>query len=170
MTTRIQDFLAKKGKKVIGWDEIIDGNVSNSATIMSWRGTKGGIKAAKNGFDAIMCPYSHCYFDYVQGDPDKEPLGGGRIINWQKTYSFEPLEGLTPEEGRHILGVQANLWTEFISTNEHLEYMLLPRMLAISEVQWCIPSNKNEDRFRASLTEHQFPILDIMGYNYRKDQ
>lgn len=170
VTTRIQDFLAKKGKKVIGWDEIIDGNVSNSATIMSWRGTKGGIKAAKNGFDAIMCPYSHCYFDYVQGDPDKEPLGGGRIINWQKTYSFEPLEGLTPEEGRHILGVQANLWTEFISTNEHLEYMLLPRMLAISEVQWCIPSNKNEDRFRASLTEHQFPILDIMGYNYRKDQ
>ena len=168
VTTRVEKFLSSKGKKVIGWDEIIDGNLTNNAIVMSWRGTKGGIKAAKNGYDAIMTPYSHCYFDYRQSDSADEPLGGSRVISTETTYGFEPLEGLTPEEGKHILGVQANLWTEFITTDGHLEYMLLPRMLALSEVQWCQPEVKDFGRFSENLRTFHYPILDVLGYNYKR--
>ena len=167
VTNRVEQFLATKGKKVIGWDEIIEGEVSNNATIMSWRGTSGGIKAAKNGYDAIMTPTTYCYFDYKQSKDPAEPYGYS-LLNMEKVYSYEPLAELDEEESKHILGVQANLWTEFISTNEHLEYMLLPRMLALSEVQWCKPEVKDYDRFYKSLVTHHYPLLESKGYNYRK--
>ena len=169
VTARMQDFLAGKGKKIIGWDEILEGELAKGATVMSWRGVDGGKEAASHGFDAIMTPTSYCYFDYMQSkDTDKEPVGIGGFVPLEKIYGFEPLEGMPEGAGKHILGVQANLWTEYIATEEHLQYMLLPRLLALSEVQWCCPENKDFDGFRSKLAEHELKILDIMGYNYRR--
>ena len=169
VTKRIQDFLAVKGKKVIGWDEILEGELAPGATVMSWRGTDGAKQASAQGFDAILTPTSHCYFDYLQSeDHDSEPLGFGGTVTLEKVYSMDPLEGIDPAQTSHILGVQANLWTEYISTPEHLEYMLLPRMLALSEVQWCPEGQRDLQRFLRVLREHEFPVLDLAGYNYRK--
>ena len=169
VTARMQSFLATLGKKIIGWDEILEGELAEGATVMSWRGIEGGIEAASHGFDAIMTPTSHCYFDYMQSrDTAKEPVGIGGFVPLEKIYSLEPLEGIPAGSEKHILGVQANLWTEYIATEEHLQYMLLPRMLALSEVQWCRPENKDFESFRTKLAEHQLKILDIMGYNYRR--
>ena len=169
VTARIQDFLATLGKKIIGWDEILEGKLSEGATVMSWRGVEGGIEAASHGFDAIMTPTSHCYFDYMQSrDTEKEPVGIGGFLPLEKIYGFEPMDGMPEGAEKHILGVQANLWTEYISTEEHLHYMLLPRMLALSEVQWCQPQNKDFEAFRTKLAEHELKILETLGYNYRK--
>ena len=169
VTKRIQDFLATKGKKVIGWDEILEGELAPGATVMSWRGTDGAKQASAKGFDAILTPTSHCYFDYVQSeDRSSEPLGFGGVVTLEKIYSMDPLEGIDPSQAAHILGVQANLWTEYISTPEHLEYMLLPRLLALSEVQWCPDGQRNLQRFLRVLREHEFPVLELAGYNYRK--
>ncbi len=166
---RMTDFLEKKGKKIIGWDEILEGEVAENATVMSWRGTAGGIKAAQMGHDAIMTPNSFFYLDYYQSlDKDKEPLGIGGYLPVETCYSYEPYtEEMTEEEKGHILGVQANLWTEYITTNEHLEYMLLPRMAALSEVQWCQPENKSWERFLESADDF-CAIYDMAGYNYAK--
>ena len=169
VTARMQSFLATLGKKIIGWDEILEGELAEGATVMSWRGIEGGIEAASHGFDAIMTPTSHCYFDYMQSrDTEKEPVGIGGFVPLEKIYSFEPLEGIPAGSEKHILGVQANLWTEYIASEEHLQYMLLPRMLALSEVQWCRPENKDFAKFRTKLAEHELKILDTMGYNYRR--
>ena len=169
VTSRIQAFLATKGKKIIGWDEILEGELAPGATVMSWRGVDGGIKAASLGFDAIMTPTTYCYFDYMQSkDTEKEPVGIGGFVPLEKIYGYEPMEGMPEGAENHILGVQANLWTEYIQTPEHLEYMLLPRMLALSEVQWCRPENKDYAGFVGKLRDHELPILDAMGYNYRK--
>ena len=168
MTRRIQDFLATKGKKVIGWDEILEGELSPGATVMSWRGTAGAKQASAQGFDAILTPTSHCYFDYLQSeDRSSEPLGFGGVVTLERIYSMDPMEGIDPAAAQHILGVQANLWTEYISTPEHLEYMLLPRLLALSEVQWCPDGQRDLDRFLRVLREHEFPVLDQAGYHYR---
>jgi len=167
VTARVQKFLADHGRKIIGWDEILEGQLSEGATVMSWRGPEGGIKAAGDGFDSIMTPTGYCYFDYYQSDQtDKEPLSIGGYVPIDTVYSFDPYKGVPDDERHHIIGVQANLWTEYIATPEHLEYMLLPRMVALSEVQWC--ENRDYDRFLHSLTTHQFPILDIRGYTYSK--
>ena len=169
VTSRMQDFLATKGKKIIGWDEILEGELAEGATVMSWRGVEGGIEAASHGFDAIMTPTSYCYFDYLQSqDKDKEPVGIGGYLPLEKVYGFEPMEGMPEGAEKHILGVQANLWTEYIASEAHLQYMLLPRMLALSEVQWCRPENKNFGAFKAKLAEHEVKVLETMGYNYRK--
>ncbi len=164
---RMTKHLEKQGKKIIGWDEILEGEVSENAIVMSWRGTKGGLKAAKMGHDAIMTPNYFFYLDYYQSeDKENEPLAIGGHLPVEKCYSYEPYaEGMTDEEKAHILGVQANLWTEYIATNEHLEYMLLPRMTALSEVQWCQPENKSWERFQNSADEF-CGIYDVMGYNY----
>ncbi len=168
VTARIQSFLNGKGRKIIGWDEILEGELGEGATVMSWRGTAGGIKASKMGFDVIMTPNTYCYFDYLQSqDAEKEPLGIGGDLPLEKVYGYEPFEGLGKDQQKHILGVQANLWTEYIATPEHLEYMLLPRMTALSEVQWCKPEDKNFERFTSSLKAESFRIFDILGYNYR---
>ncbi|MDO5321690.1 MAG: beta-N-acetylhexosaminidase [Bacteroidia bacterium] len=169
VTKRVQDFLATKGKKIIGWDEILEGELAPGATVMSWRGQSGGQDAAAKGFDAIMTPTSHFYFDYCQSeDAEHEPLCIGGFVSVEKVYSFDPMEGISPENQSHILGVQANLWTEYIKTEEHLEYMLLPRLLALSEVQWCTPENKDYGRFVQAVTGHGFKALDFAGYTYAK--
>ena len=168
VTARVQAMLEKMGRKVIGWDEILQGNLAPGATVMSWRGVNGGIEAAAKGFDAIMTPTDYMYFDYYQSrDRDNEPLGIGGYLPLEQVYSYEPLDGIAPGSESHIIGVQANLWTEYIATPEHLEYMLLPRLCALSEVQWCAPEAKDYGRFRQSL-DHTFEMLDAMGVNYRK--
>ena len=168
VTKRIQDFLTTRGKKIIGWDEILEGELAPGATVMSWRGTDGAKQASAKGFDAILSPVSHCYFDYRQSeDPAGEPEGFNGVVTLEKIYSLDPLDGIAPEQAHHILGVQANLWTEYISTPEHLEYMLLPRLLALSEVQWCPAGQRDLTRFLRVLREHEFTVLYLSGYNYR---
>ncbi len=166
--TRMQKFLAQHGRRIIGWDEILEGQLEPGATVMSWRGVKGGIAASEMGFDVIMTPNSYFYFDYLQGPQESEPLAIGGNLPIEKVYSFDPYEGLTEAAKPHIIGVQANLWTEYIATPEHLEYMLLPRMTALSETQWCKPSDKNYERFMEALRAKSCKIFDILGYNYRK--
>ena len=164
---RMTEFLETKGKKIIGWDEILEGDVADNAVVMSWRGVAGGLKAVRMGHDAIMTPNTYYYLDYYQStDKENEPLAIGGYLPIEKCYSYEPFtDGMTDEEKSHILGVQANLWTEYISTNEHLEYMLLPRMAALSEVQWCQPENKDWERFSESADEF-CSMYDAMGCNY----
>ncbi|MBQ2173419.1 MAG: beta-N-acetylhexosaminidase [Bacteroidales bacterium] len=169
VTARVQDFLNAHGRKIIGWDEVLEGNLAEGATVMSWRGTRGGIKAASKGFDVVMTPTDYCYFDYYQSrERDKEPFGIGGHLPLEKVYGYEPFDGMVAGSESHILGVQANLWTEYIATPEHLEYMLLPRMCALSEIQWCRADLKDYERFNASL-DHTFEILDAMGVNYSLD-
>ena len=169
VTARMQDFLNSKGRKIIGWDEILEGNLAPGATVMSWRGVSGGIEAAKKGFDAIMTPNSFMYFDYYQSEErDKEPFGIGGFLPVEDVYAYEPFEGLEESAQSHILGVQANLWTEYIATPEHLEYMLLPRMCALSEIQWCQAGKKDYYRFNQSLN-HSFAMFDAMGLSYCMD-
>ena len=166
VTARMQSFLQSKGRKIIGWDEILEGELAPGATVMSWRGTSGGIKAASKGFDAIMTPYDYLYFDYYQTrERDKEPLAIGGFLPLETVYGYDPLDGITAGAEKHILGVQANLWTEYITSNEYLEYMLLPRMCALSELQWTPKENKEWDRFNASL-DHLFAIFDALDYTY----
>lgn len=169
VTARMQDFLNQHGRKIIGWDEVLEGNLAPGATVMSWRGVKGGIEAANKGFDAIMTPNSYLYFDYYQSqERDKEPFGIGGYLPVETVYSYEPFEGLTASAQKHILGVQANLWTEYIATPEHLEYMLLPRMCALSEIQWCAADKKDYARFDASI-DHSYEMFDAMGLTYCMD-
>ena len=172
VTARMQKFLATKGKKIIGWDEILEGELTEGATVMSWRGTKGGIKAASMGYDVVMSPNIYCYLDHCQStDLESEPYcittKPERAVTMPKLYGYEPYTDIPESDRHHILGVQGNLWTEFIGTNEYLEYMLLPRLMALSEVQWCQPENKDYDRFIKCLESHELPILKLLGYNYR---
>jgi hexosaminidase len=136
---------------------------------MSWRGTDGGIAAAKAGHDVIMTPNTHCYLDYYQSRRiQDEPFAIGGFVNVEKVYSFEPYTPeMTPEQRAHILGVQANLWTEYIKTPEHLEYMLLPRMSALSEVQWCAPEKKDYGRFLDKMSS-MVKIYQKLGYNFAR--
>ncbi len=166
VTSRVQEILARHGKKVIGWDEILEGDLKPGATIMSWRGVEGGMIAAEKGFDVIMSPLDYCYLDYCQSEtPETEPLGIGNCLTVEKCYSYEPLDGLGSQAAKHILGVQSNLWTEFIATPAHLEYMLLPRMLALSEVGWSLPSNKDYPSFRDAVIHTHIPRLRSLGYS-----
>ena len=169
VTARMQAFLAGRGRKIIGWDEILEGELAPGATVMSWRGTKGGVEASARGFDVIMTPYTYLYFDYYQSrERDKEPYAIGGYLPVEQVYAYEPFDELNEAQQYHILGVQANLWTEHIRTPEYLEYMLLPRLCALSEIQWCPRGSKDFDRFAESLN-HQFAILDAMGYTYCMD-
>jgi len=169
VTNRMEKFLNERGKKLIGWDEILEGEIAPNATVMSWRGVEGGLEAVRTGHDAIMVPYTHLYFDYYQAkDTSKEPFAIGGYIPVELVYSFEPFtEDMTEEEKSHILGIQANLWTEYIPTSQQLEYMLLPRLSALSEIQWCEPEGKDYDRFLENM-EDMAEIYDILEYNYAK--
>lgn len=162
---RIENFLNSKGRRLIGWDEILEGGLPARAVVMSWRGMAGGIEAARNGHDAVMSPTSHCYFDYYQGRVD-EPKAIGGFLPIEKVYSFEPVPAeLKPAEIRHILGAQANLWTEYIETPEQAEYMLFPRLLALAEVVWS-PKEKNWPDFARRLLAH-YDFLAQEGINFR---
>ena len=169
VTNRMEQFLSTKGKKIIGWDEILEGEIAPNATVMSWRGVEGGLEAVRMGHDAIMVPYTHLYLDYYQSkDTANEPLAIGGYVPVELVYSFEPFtEDMTDEEKSHILGIQANLWTEYIPTDAQLEYMLLPRLSALSEIQWCEPENKDYEKFLGNM-ESMRKIYDILGYNYAK--
>ena len=164
--TRIEKFLNSKGRQIIGWDEILEGDVAPNATVMSWRGTSGGIKAAQMGHDVIMTPNLYCYFDYLQtADSKDEPLGIGGYVPVEKVYSLDPTAALTEEQAKHILGAQANLWTEYIATTEHAEYMILPRMAALAEVQWTQPEKKDYADFPQRLPRLiKFYQRDSMNY------
>jgi len=163
---RIEKFLTSKGKKLIGWDEILEGGLAPDATVMSWRGFQGGIDAASQGHDVIMCPTSHCYFDYYQGNPDFEPEAIGGFTTLKKVYAFEPVpEALNENEAAYILGGQGNVWTEYIATPEHAEYMAVPRMTALAEVLWSPDDRMDWEDFRYRLN-HQFLRFDQMNVNY----
>jgi hexosaminidase len=149
---RVSQILRKFGKRAIGWDEILTGDLDAQAMVMSWRGVSGGIAAAQQNHDVIMCPVTHCYFDHYQGDPATEPQAFGGNTPLSKVYEFNPLPAeLTPAEQQHILGAQVNLWTEFVTTPSHLEYMLLPRLAALSEATWCEPALRSWSRFTSQL-------------------
>ena len=146
---RIERFLNDHGRRLLGWDEILDGGLAPNATVMSWRGAEGGLKAIRAGHDAIMTPGEYCYLDYAQDAPFTQPLSIGGYTPLRKVYSFEmSFPELTPEEQARLLGVQANLWTEYIPTPEHVEYMLYPRVLAIAEAGWSLPERRDYDDFR----------------------
>ncbi len=164
---RIEKFLNSKGKKMIGWDEILEGGLAPNATVMSWRGMRGGIEAAKSKHDVIMTPTDFAYFDYGQGDPAYEPLNIGSYVPLSKVYGFEPVPPeLTSEEAKYVIGGQANIWTEYMKTPQHVEYMAFPRMLALSEVLWSKKEDRNFADFQRRLFTH-LPRLDKQNVNYR---
>lgn len=153
---RIEKFLLSKDRYLIGWDEILEGGLAPQATVMSWRGMKGGIEAARQGHNVIMTPTSHCYLDYYQTDPAGEPLAIGGFLPLKKVYSLEPVpEELNEQEGKHIIGAQGNVWTEYIATPEHAEYMTFPRACALAEVAWTPKAKKNWKFFQIRLAANQ---------------
>lgn len=164
-----EKFLNSKGRKIIGWDEILEGELAPTATVHSWRGISGGLEAAKKGHNCIMSPNTYMYFDYYQTKhTDDEPLAIGGYVPVETVYNYEPMHpSLTPEQQKHIIGVQANLWTEYIHTFTHVEYMELPRMAALCEVQWCKPENKDYENFKQRVIP-LVELYDIKGYNYAK--
>jgi hexosaminidase len=167
---RIEKFLISKGKRLIGWDEILEGGLAPEATVMSWRGTAGGIDAAKQGHDVIMSPNKYVYLDYYQCEPEGQPLAIGGYLPLESVYSFDPqFAELNPAEQKHILGLQGNVWTEYIPTPEHMEYMSYPRMFAISEIGWTSGSKKDFDDFLARF-ELQRKRYDKIGINYFKGE
>lgn len=147
---RIEVFLNKNGRKLLGWDEIMEGGLAPNATVMSWRGEEGGIKAVKSGHRAVMTPGSHCYIDFYQDAPYSQPEAIGGYTPLEKVYSYNPIPAsLTANEAKLIYGVQANQWAEYIETDEHYEYMMYPRLLALAEVAWSAPSRKDWTDFHA---------------------
>jgi hexosaminidase len=166
-THRVETFLQSHGREMIGWDEVLEGGVSQTATIMSWRGTKGGIEAAKKGNKVIMTPGTHCYFDKYQSEKTTtEPLAIGGYIPVSKVYEFDPLLDLNQGERENVLGLQASVWTEYIKDFKQVQYMLLPRLAALAEVGWTY-GEKNEDDFIARLKQLT-KRYDALGYHYAK--
>lgn len=165
MIHRVSDFLKSKGRKIIGWDEILEGGLAPDATVMSWRGEAGGIEAARAGHDVVMTPGGYCYFDSYQADPQTQPLAISGFTPYLKVYSYHPVpDSLTPEEAKHILGAQANVWAEYISTPEHWEYMVFPRLLALSEVVWTPEERKDVEDFKYRVDRH-IGLLTQQGVN-----
>jgi len=165
---RIESFLLSHNRRLIGWDEILEGGLAPQATVMSWRGMQGGIAAATAGHDVIMTPTSHCYFDYYQGDPDYEPAAIGGYTTLKRVYTFEP----TPPEldtaaASHVLGGQGNVWTEYMPTTKQVEYMLLPRMCALAEVLWSPAEQRDWGSFRPRLESH-YAMFERLGLNYSR--
>lgn len=165
MIHRIEKFLNDHGRKIIGWDEIIEGGLSPTATVMSWRGEEGGIKAVKAGNQAIMTPGKYCYLDAFQDAPNTQPVAIGGYLTLEKVYSFEPVpDSLSTKEAKLILGVQGNVWTEHIPTPEHYEYMIYPRILALAEIGWSPSEVKKWDNFHTRALQ-AVNILREQGYN-----
>lgn len=168
---RIEKYLNAKGKKIIGWDEILEGGLAPNATVMSWRGEKGGIEAAKQHHNVIMTPGTHCYFDKYQVDKEdqsKEPLAIGGFLSVEKVYSYDPTpDVLNIDQKKYILGAQGNVWTEYIGSTNYLEYMVLPRMAALSEVVWTQKENKNWVDFKSRLNKMR-ERYEALGVKYAK--
>jgi hexosaminidase len=166
---RIEKFLLSKGRNIIGWDEILEGGLAPQATVMSWRGVRGGIEAAQMGHDVIMSPTSHCYFDYYQADPETEPLAIGGYLPLSRVYEFNPIPlDLTEEQAKHIMGGQGNVWTEYMKTSDHVEYMAYPRAIALAEVLWT-PNRKHDFEDFKKRLDHHFKRLDVLDVNYFRE-
>ena len=162
---RIEKFVNSRGRDIIGWDEILEGGLAPRATVMSWRGEAGGIEAARQQHSVIMTPGEYCYFDFYQEDPEEAPLAIGGYLPLDKVYSYNPLPGeLTAEEQKYIIGVQANIWGEYIQTPDYFEYMTFPRLIAMSEVQWTQPERKDFASFARRL-DREFERLGYRGVN-----
>ena len=178
MIRRIEKYVNSKGRKIIGWDEILEGGVSKTATVMSWRGTEGGISAMNMGNDVIMCPGSYCYLDKAQDAPFLEPESIGGYLPLEKVFGYEPVETTMPQKGLdRLLGVQANLWTEYVPTESHAEHMLWPRAAAIAEIGWSPAGSKadyQDFRRRAliamnALRDNGYAVFDLENeYGERK--
>jgi hexosaminidase len=163
---RMEKYINTKGKQIIGWDEILEGGLAPNATVMSWRGTSGAIEAAKEGHDVILTPGSHCYFDHYQSDNENEPLAIGGFLPLEKVYHFNPIpKELSDQEATYVLGAQGNVWTEYMQTEKQVEYMAFPRAVALSEVVWSSPENKNYIDFINRLEQYQ-KRLDQLDVNY----
>ena len=166
--TRIDKFITSKGRRIIGWDEILEGGISPNATVMSWRGINGGIQAARQHHDVIMTPGQFCYLDHYQGDPAQEPTGFGGSLPLSKVYLYDPTPAeLSPTEATYILGAQGNVWTEYISTPEQAEYMIWPRAAAMAEILWTPLDQKNYDDFARRLSTH-FKRLEHLNVNFSR--
>ena len=164
---RIEKFINSKGKKIIGWDEILEGGIAPNATIMSWRGEKGGIESAQAKHDVIMTPNTYLYFDYGQGDPNYEPLNIGGFLSLERVYSYDPIpKELDETQAKYILGAQANIWTEYLEKPANVEYMGFPRIIALAEVNWSPTEAKNYGDFLRRLKYH-YHRLDKQNVNYR---
>jgi hexosaminidase len=166
---RMDKFLTTKGRRLVGWDEILEGGLTENATVMSWRGEEGGISAAKAGHDVVMTPGSHTYFDHYQSEQTElEPLAIGGFTSLEKVYGYEPIPPqLTELEARHVLGSQAQHWTEYMPNPSHVEYMAFPRLCAFSEVVWSDKTSRNYQDFLKRLTPH-LERLELLKVNYRK--
>ncbi|MDH7501160.1 MAG: beta-N-acetylhexosaminidase [Verrucomicrobiota bacterium] len=165
---QIEQFLASRGRRMIGWDEILEGGLTPGAAVMSWRGTRGGAAAAEAGHDVVMSPTSHCYFDYAQGKGLLEPESIGGFIPLAKVYGFDPVPGELPaDKYRHVLGVQGNLWSEFMWSPQDVEYFAFPRAAALAEVSWSPAQTRNFSDFLDRLDRH-LKRLDQLKVNYRK--
>ena len=166
MIHRAEEFLNSKDRKLIGWDEILEGGLAPEATVMSWRGEDGGIKSARMGHDVVMTPGNYMYLDFYQADPKTQPYAIGGYTPIKKVYSYDPVpaDSLTVEECRHILGVQANTWTEYIQTPEHLEYMMFPRALAVAEIGWTPQELRTWEDFKPRMNAH---ISKLQGMGIR---
>jgi hexosaminidase len=163
---RMEKFIVSKGKRLIGWDEILEGGLAPEATVMSWRGVAGGIDAAKQGHDVIMSPNSFVYLDYYQCEPAGQPLAIGGYLPLEKVYSFDPqFPELSAEENKHILGLQGNVWSEYLNTPQYMEYMAFPRAFAISEIGWTPSSKKDFEDFLARFAVQRLRY-DKIGLNY----
>lgn len=162
---RIEKFLNQHGRKLLGWDEILDGGLAPNATVMSWRGVEGGMKAIDSGHKAIMSPGEFCYFDFYQDAPYSQPEAIGGYLPLEKVYSFNPIsDTLSADKSKLLYGVQANLWTEYIPTEKDVERMMYPRLLALAEVGWTLPSRKEYGNFR-KRAENEVSYLKNKGYN-----
>jgi hexosaminidase len=165
---RIEKFLQTKNKRLIGWDEILEGGLAPNASVMSWRGIKGGIAAAKQHHEVVMSPTTHLYLDYYQSDPVLEPKAIGGLLPLEKVYNYEPIPAeLTPEEAKYIIGTQGNVWAEYIHTPEKVEYMTFPRAAALAEVAWTPSNLKNWDNFKQRM-ERQYQRYEALEMNYAK--
>ena len=162
-----EEFLNSKGRQMIGWDETLEGGLAPNATVMSWRGEAGGIEAARQNHDVVMTPNTYVYFDYYQAiDKDAEPLAIGGYLPMDRVYSYNPMpKALTPEEQKHIIGVQANVWTEYMPTFSQVQYMVLPRIAALCETQWSAQSKKNYEDFLQRVPR-LIDIYKLKGWNY----
>jgi len=162
---RADRFLTARGRRLIGWDEILEGGLAEGAAVMSWRGIDGGIAAARAGHDAVMSPGSHCYFDHYQGDPKAHPRAWGGYTPLRKVYAYEPVpDALSAAEARHILGAQGNLWSEWMPNYRQVEFMAFPRACALAEVVWSPKELRDWNDFRARLDAH-VERLDALGVN-----
>jgi hexosaminidase len=163
----MDSFLTSKGRRLVGWDEILEGGLAPGATVMSWRGEEGGIAAANAGHDVVMAPTTYTYFDYYQGeDRETEPLAIGGFLPLSKVYSYEPVHrSIRPSAARWVLGAQCQVWTEYLPTPRHVEYMAFPRLAALAEVVWTPARRKDYSSFLERLSVH-LPRLSALDVNY----